>query len=163
LLLLLIAGAAWAIKSKIDTNAKNKLVASIQDPRTMREAVDSGKITRDEGREAMQAVFEQRMDKQMDEYFALKAAADRTKYLDKLIDEEQARRKEWEQRAATQPSTRPSRRPTTQSTTQPTTRPNRPFDPARQLDRVQGGNPVRKAQRAEFMAAMRQRMAQRGI
>jgi len=164
LALLLISAGAWAIKLKLDANAKARLLASIQeDPRKMRDAVDAGKITREEGREAMQTMFEQRMDKQMDDYFALKTPADRTKYLDKLIDEQEARRKEWEQRAATQPSTRPWRRPTTQSTTQPTTRPNRPFDPTRQLDRVQGGNPVRKAQRAEFMAAMRQRMMQRGI
>jgi len=162
--LLVLTAAAWGIKRKMDANAKASLLASLQqDPRKMREAVDAGKISRDEGREAMQAMFEQRMDKQMDDYFSLKSAQDRTKYLDKLIDEQESRRKEWEQRAATRPTTQPRPRPTTGPTTGPSTRPNRPFDPARQLDRMQGGNPVRKAQRAEFMAAMRQRRAQRGL
>jgi hypothetical protein len=164
LVLLVLAAGAWAIKSRKDANARDKFIASLQeDPRKLWEAERNGQITREERDQAMDTAREQREDKQMDEFFALKTPAERNKYLDKMLDEGEARRRDWQQRAATQPTTRPSRRPTTQSTTRPTTRPNRPFDPARQLSGVQGGNPVRKAQRAEFRAAMRQRMAQRGM
>ncbi len=72
----------------------------------------------------MQQAREERENKQLDEYFSLKTQAERDKHLDKLIDEMEARRKEWERRAATQPTTRPNerRRSTTQPTTGPTTR-----------------------------------------
>jgi uncharacterized membrane protein YgcG len=164
---LIAGGATWAIRAHLKANEKAAVIASIKDPREMRKAVEAGKISREDAWEAMQQAREERENKQMDEYFALKTQKDREKYLDKMIDDMEARRKEWERRAATQPTTRPDRerrRSTTQPTTGPTTRPNdRRNDPGRQLNRVQGGDPTRKAQRAAFMSAMRQRMAQRGV
>jgi uncharacterized membrane protein YgcG len=164
LVVLIAGGATWAIRIHLKANQKAETLASLtKDPRQMFQAVRDGKIDREEARDAMEKAWEERQNKQMDEYFAMKTQADRDKYLDKMIDEMEARRKEWERRAATQPTTRPARRATTGPTTGPTTRPNRPNDPGRQLNRVQGGNPVRNAQRAAFMNAMRQRMSQRGI
>lgn len=161
-IVLIVGGATWAIVARHNANAraneKAAVLASLQNnPRDMRKAIESGQVTRED----MQQMWEERENKQMDAYFAISTQADRNKYLDKLIDEEQARQKERQQRASTRPTTRPARS-TTQPTTGPTTRPNR-FDPNKQRERVQGGDPTRKAQRAAFQAAMRARMAQRGI
>ena len=162
-IVLVVGGATWAIRAKMQANNKAKLLASIQNPRDAREAVEAGTVKREEVWEAMQKQWEERENKQMDAFFAINTQADRNKYLDKLIDEEQARQKERERRASTRPTTRPwQQRSTTQPATGPTTRPNR-FDPQRQLNGVQGGDPTRKAQRAAFRSAMRARMAQRGI
>ncbi|MBC8106433.1 MAG: hypothetical protein H7Z14_07585 [Anaerolineae bacterium] len=163
-IVLIIGGATWAIRAHLKASAKADTLAALpKNPRDLFQAVRDGKIDREDAREAMQAAREAEENKRLDEYFALKTQADRNKYIDKVIDEMEARRKEWERQASTRPTTRPADRATTRPTTGPTTRPNRRNDPGRQLNNVQGGNPVRQAQRAAMMAAMRARMAQRGI
>jgi hypothetical protein len=154
LVIALTGSIAWGVRAY----RQHKLLASLQqDPRKAFDAAREGKISREQAREIMQESWEKRMDKQLDDYFAL-PEKDRTKYLDKQIDEMQARMREWQSRAATQPSRRP--------TTGPATRPNRDRggdQVARMRGRIETGDPARKAQRAEYMAAMRQLMAQRGI
>ncbi len=155
---LLIIGLSTSAVFAIRAYRQRKLIASLQeDPRKAFDAAREGKITRDQARQIMEDSRERRMDKQLDEYFAL-PEKDRVKYLDKQIDEMQARMREWQSRAATQPARRP--------TTEPTTRPNRDRggDPvARMRTRIETGDPARKAQRAAYMSAMRERMQQRGI
>lgn len=163
MILLIIGGAAWAIRIRLKANekvaAKQVALASIKSPRDAFRAVQAGQLSWDD----LEKLREERENKQMDEFFALKTQADRDRYLDKQIDEMEARRKEFQQRAATQPTTRPWQHSTTRPTSGPTTRPNRRNDPGQQLNRVQGGDPVRNAQRAAYRSAMRARMAARGI
>jgi hypothetical protein len=153
LLVLVLGAGVWGFVSY----RHQRLLASLQkDPEKIRDAERAGKISRDEGRELFMNNREQRMDEQMDKYFSLPPGPQRTALLDKQIDEMQAQMRQWQSRAATRPTSRP--------TTGPTSRPNdRWGDPSQQMARVQGGNPARKAQRAEYRAAMQQRLAQRGI
>ncbi|MDB5354148.1 MAG: hypothetical protein JWN24_601 [Phycisphaerales bacterium] len=82
--------------------ASLKLVAVKQDRAQLTEAVNSGRITRDEGRALMRDVWAERQQKQMDEYFALPPGDERNRMLDKLIDDREARRKERDARRAAQ-------------------------------------------------------------
>ncbi len=153
-LLLSVSGfAMWRSYSK------QKLLASLgDDPRRVRDAVEEGKITREEARDVFEQAGEARMNKTMDEYFALPTGKEREKYLDKMIDEMEARRRDWQQRAATQPTTRPNRPDRGE---RPMTQPN---DRARRMaTRMDSTPPERRAKMAEFRAAMAARMAARGI
>ena len=152
---LLIGGSVtWALWPK----DRQKLVAELGGDRDkIREAVDSGKITRDEARDAMRQRWEAEQTKRVNDFFALPPGKERDKYLDRVIDEMEARRRDWEQR---------------RSTTQPTTRPmpdgpaTRPTDAQRARGRAERGDrtpPDQRAKRAEFMSAMMKRMQQRGI
>jgi hypothetical protein len=149
-----ITVGAWAMWR---SHNKQKLLASIKDdPRKVREAVRDGQITRDDARDVMMDAFEARMNKTVDDYFALDQK-DRDKYLDKLIDEQEAMRRQWQQRATTRPTSRPARedRPAT-------TRPAGDMQ-QRMRERADRTPPERTARRAEFMAAMMQRRAARGL
>jgi len=154
--------AIWAYRS----HAKTKLIAEIKtniDFQKAREAVDSGTISRDEMREVMRGAFEERMDKQLDLYFALPIGPERQAFLDTQIDEMQQRMKERAARAPSQPATRPWGPPPGQAGA--TSRPAR--DPAQQIarmrSRMENGTPARQALRAQFIQEMRARMAARGI
>ena len=148
---------AWAMYR---AHAKEKLLASLKDdPRRVREAVRDGQITRDDARDVMMDAAEARWNKTTDEYFALDAKG-REKYLDKLIDEQEAMRRQWQQRAATQPTSRPSTRPAWAD--RPTTQPAGDMQ-RRMRERADRTPPERTARRAEFMAAMMQRRVERGL
>ena len=152
-----ITVGAWAMWR---SHSKQKLLASLKDdPRKVREAVQQGQISREDARDVMMDAFEARMNKTMDEYFALDAKA-REKYLDKLIDEQEAMRRQWQQRAATQPATRPTTRPDRGD--RPATRPAGDMQ-QRMRERADRTPPERTARRAEFMAAMMQRRMERGL
>lgn len=156
---LLLSMSGWAMWR---SHSKQKLLASVaDDPRKIREAVDQGTITRQEARDAFEQAMEARMNKTMDEYFVLPAGKERDKYLDKMIDEMEARRREWQQRATTQPTTRPNREDRADRGDRPATQPN---DRARRMaTRMDSTPPERRAKMAEFRAAMAARMAARGI
>lgn len=154
------------------TARAKELVANITTPGAgfdaMRKAVEAGEITRDQawaaGREAMEKMMKERVDG-----FFNTPVKERDKYLDKLIDEElkrqkewEARRKEWEARQATQPTTRPDRGE------------RRGGDgERREQDRgtpggggMRGGDntsPVDRAKQQEFRAAMQRRAQERGV
>jgi hypothetical protein len=148
-----ISVGAWAMWR---AHAREKLLASIKDdPRKVREAVEQGQISREDARETMMEAFESRMNKTMDDYFALQPK-DREKYLDKLIDEQEAMRRQWQQRATTRPATRPARED------RPTSRPAGDWQ-RRAGERADRTPPERQAKRAEFMAAMMQRRMERGL
>jgi hypothetical protein len=150
-----ISVAGWSMWR---AHARAQLLASIKDdPRKMRDAVEQGQISREDAWQAMGEAREAQMNKVMDDYFAL-APKDREKYLDKLIDEQEAMRRQWQQRATTRPSTRPARedRPT------PASRPAGDWQ-RRANERADRTPPERQAKRAEFMAAMMQRRMERGL
>jgi len=144
---------AWAMWR---AHAKAKLLASIKDdPRKARQAVEQGQISREDAWQAVGEVREAQMNKVMDDYFALQPK-DRDKYLDKLIDEQEARMREFQRRATTRPTTRPARQDP------PTSRPAGDWQ-RRAGERADRTPPERQAKRAEFMAAMMQRRMERGL
>jgi len=126
----------------------------------MREAVDSGQVTRDQMRAARDEEREREERERTDAYFAL-PADQRDAYLDKIIDEFQERMKRWQNDG---PQTRPTSRPAREEG-EPTTRPQRtPEERAQQQQqRMDSQAPADRAKRAEFRAAMMKRMQDRGI
>lgn len=130
----------------------------------VRQAVESGQITWDQMRSAGREAFEKAEKERMTAYFST-PAKDRQKYLDKLIDDMQKMRAEWEARRAAQgPTTRPERRERPEGA--PTTRPE--GERGEQRAGMMGGrgdnmSPVDRAMNQEFRAALRRRMEERGI
>ena len=155
----LVLGLSYGAWAMWRSHGKQKLLASIKDdPRKMRDAVEQGQISREEAGELRWEMMEARMDKTMGEYFAL-PPAQREKFLDKMIDDMQARGREWQRRAASQPSTRPER---DRGGDRPTTGPSE--ERRRQMAaRGDSTPPEKRAQRAEFRAAMMARMQARGM
>lgn len=128
----------------------------------VRKAVDSGQITREAAWAAGREAWEKAEKERMTGYFNT-PAKDRDKYLDKLIDDMQKMRKEWEARRAAQAQEpRPERRREENPTT-------RPEGERREGQRMGGGargdsqSPVDRAMNQEFRAAMMKRMQERGI
>ena len=127
----------------------------------MRTLVDKGEITRDQARDAMQEAREKEEQARMDAYFKT-PAKDRDEYLDKMIDEMQKRMADWQKnRPTTGPSTRPDR-PDRQNRG-PGTQPTDAERAARASARADNQSPIQRAQQSEFRAALRARMAARGI
>ena len=140
----------------------------------VREAVDAGEVSRDAMREAMGNAMRQRIEKVVDDYFAL-PEAQREKYLDQQIDEFERMRKQWEAQSTTRPSaTQPGatpgegrdgrgpradgERPTTQEMEQ-----RREEMRQRMAERMANTPPDRRAKMAEFFAAIQKRRAERGL
>jgi hypothetical protein len=139
----------------------------------VREAVDAGEVSRDAMREAMGDAMRQRMEKVVDDYFAL-PESQREKYLDQQIDEFERMRQRWESERANRPSTQPGatpgegrdgrgpradgERPTTQEMEQ-----RREEMRQRMAERMANTPPDRRAKMAEFFAAMQKRRAERGL
>lgn len=113
------------------------------------EAYMAGKISPAERDKAMQNVGSIWMTRRLDEYWQL-SAAQRTAYLDKIIDEQERWRPRWLTwiaRAATQPATRAAET----------------LDPLRLKQRIESLPPHRRAQAAEMARAMRERRVARGF
>jgi uncharacterized membrane protein YgcG len=162
LTVLVVSAGSWAMWRSY---SKQKVLASIgDDPRRIRQAVEEGQISRDEAREAFMEAMEARMNRSMDEFFVLPAGKERDAYLDRMIDEMEARRREWQERSTTQPTTRPNwaERRGDGPATQPSDA-DRAQRAQRAAQRADSTPPERRAQRAEFMSAMQKRMAERGI
>ncbi len=154
--LVALSAGVWAMWR---AHSRDKLLAALKDdPRKLRQAVEDGQISREDARETMADASEARMNKTMDDYFALPAGKERDKYLDKMIDEQEAMRRRWQQRAATQPSTRPAR----DRDERPTSRPAGDWQ-QRRAERADRTPPERQAKRAEFTRAMMQRRTERGL
>jgi hypothetical protein len=103
----------------------------------------------------------QMMDYQMETYFTL-PATDRTAYLDKMIDQMQAMRKDMEQMRSQMPDRpRDVNDPNRQARQQ--ARAARMADPSNARARSERGTPEQTAKRRQFMDAMQARMKQRGI
>lgn len=142
----------------------DKLAAELakKGPEEMRKAVESGQIPREVAWEAFGAAREMEMQKQMNTFFALKTPADRNKFLDKMIDEQQARMREWQQRATTRPARPEGERRERGPTTQPDEARRKEME-QRRNERADKQSPTQRAQRVEFMMAMRKRMEERGM
>lgn len=104
----------------------------------------------------------QMMDYQMETYFTL-PATDRTAYLDKMIDQMQAMRKDMEQMRSQMPDRqRPDANDPNRQARQ-AARAARMADPSNARAGAERGTALQRAQRQQFMEAMRARMQQRGI
>lgn len=155
LLVLVGGGVTWALRPKDPA----KVLAEIGNDRDkIRQAVDEGRISREDVWEVMRERREAEETKRVDAFFALPPGKERDKYLDKMIDEMESRRREWQQRAATQPSTRPAR-----DRDGPSTRPSDAERQRRMAMRDDSTPPAQRAKRVEFRAAMMKRMQERGI
>lgn len=164
----LIAVAAGATFALWPVDPQKQIDAlAMKSPEDIRKAVDSGAVPREVAWEAFGQQREREMQQRMDTYFALKTDAERSKYLDKMIDEMQSRMREWQSRAATRPGGDPrgpggDRRRGDGPTSQPSDDQRKERE-QRRAARADATPTAQKAQRAEFMAAMRKRMEQRGI
>jgi PAS domain-containing protein len=161
--LLLAAGLGWAFKPLSEEKKIERMVeklAKVENPRDgfreLREAVEKGQLTEEQAMQAGMAA----MDRRMDEYFALAEGKPRQEYLDRLIDQFESQRREWEQRAATRPSEGRNRRGDG-----PTTRPGGwgRGDAAQRMLRQQSVPPERMARMMKFMQDMAARRAERGL
>ncbi|MDB5299602.1 MAG: hypothetical protein JWO87_1265 [Phycisphaerales bacterium] len=143
--------------------ASLKIAAANQDRAQLTEAMNNGRITRDEGRALMRDVWVDRQQKQMDEYFALPPGDARNQVMDKLIDDREARRKEMEaRRAALGPAGAPPRpMPGGPSAAGPQG-PGGPNAAAR-ATRIESIPPASRAQWQQFRYDMNQRLAARGM
>jgi len=97
------------------------------------------------------------MEQRVDAYFALATPAEKQKYLDSMLDEMQKRMSEFRNR----PTTRPAGQ--TGGGDRPGGGGGNRFDPERMKKRMESTPPARQAKMAEFHAAMRKRMTERGI
>jgi hypothetical protein len=134
-----------------------------------REAFQSASLTDDDRQRMRENMFNTYMAPMMDGYFALSDTKQREAYLDKLIDQQEARRREW---ARNRPSTRPAANAAqaggNNNNAQAGRNGNRQRgagrnDPARQKARIENTPPERQVKMAEFFAAMRARREARGM
>lgn len=171
------AGHRSTVREKEKAQAIASQVAQDLDFQRVRQAVDTGEVSRDAMRDAMGQAMRQRMEKVVDDYFAL-PEAQRQKYLDQQIDEFERLRKQWEAQSATRPVTTPpssgrgegrrddgrddgrrdGERPTTQEMEQ-----RRAEMRQRMTERMASMPPDRRAKMAEFFAAIQKRRAERGL
>ena len=151
LALVVVIGLAKGWKAHRDNQRRQQLIAQLQkeqSPARLREAVRSGQITRQDARQ----VFASRAMKRLDNYFKLPPGPTRTQYLDKQIDEFQARRAQFEARrqlASAQPPANAGNGP--------------PAGMGNRAARMESVPPEQRAQMQQFHYDMRQRMQQRGI
>lgn len=146
------------------TNYEAKAQAlAAQGPEAMRKAIDSGELPREVAWDAMGQAWEADQQKRLDAYFALNTPVERTRYLDQMINEMEARRKEWDARAATRPSGDRERRDRRDGPASQPSEARRAEMGKRRAERADKQPPEKRAQRAEFMVAMRKRMTERGI
>ena len=154
----------WAQENRARQLAASVTTAGPSGFATMRKAVDSGEITREQAWAARREAMEKRIQLEAQGYFKT-PEKDRDKYLDKLIDEMQKRMKEMEAARAANPTTRPAREgpPRDGATTRPD---------GERRDRGPGGmfggggdntSPTDRAMRQEFGVAMSKRMQERGV
>lgn len=156
----LVAGGGVTFALWPSDDAAEAIALAQKDPNELRKAVESGQIPREVAWEAFGAAREMEMQKQMNAFFALKTPADRNKFLDKMIDEQQARMREWQQRATTRPARAEGER------RGPSTQPNeqrRKEMEQRRNERADKRSPTERAQRVEFIMAMQNRLKERGI
>jgi len=104
----------------------------------------------------MRERMQQMMERRLDDYFAL-PPAERTAYLDRMIDEMADRR------ARRPPPTARSRPEPSSESPRPPRRRGRGFAPERMKRHIEKTPPEVRARRMEFHKAMRKRMEERGI
>lgn len=128
-----------------------------------REVFRQANLSEEERHAAFENTMGQRFEQRLDEFFALPPGPQRDAYLDKIIDQMEARRN----RAATRPSATGGNATANASGRQG----GRGHwggrgggnNPARMKNRIERSSPERRTKFAEFSAAMRARRAQRGL
>ena len=140
---LVLAAAALAWRSHRQTERQKLVAALAQDPRTMNAAVQSGQVSTSEANRAIIQSETQKAQQRLHDYFALPPGKPREDYLDRLIDQIQ---KEIPSARAKQAATPPP-----------------PPDRHQVVGLIEEMPPAFKAQMAEFMKAMLDRIKQRGI
>lgn len=125
----------------------------------------ASQLSREERRAAFENLFGNRMQEQVDAYFALPPGPQRTAAIDKVIDEMEQRRSEWAQRAATRPANeqRPPRGEASNGGDGTGERRGGRMDPGRMKDRIENVPPERRAKMSEYIAEIRKRRAERGL
>jgi hypothetical protein len=176
-LLLLIVGTVWAFRGRSDAQLE-KVRAMGQELFNGKERPDPQKFEdfrrevgqlRPEQREQLMQEREQRRDTELAQFFQL-PQGQRNAFLDKQIQEEEQRRKEWERRRAqagqqgrTPGQTTGQAGPNSNSGQQ--ARRNRSFDEntERRNARLDRSTPEQRARRTAYRAAMDQRRKQLGL
>ncbi|MGH7214960.1 MAG: hypothetical protein ACREIT_09370, partial [Tepidisphaeraceae bacterium] len=133
-----------------------------KNPMELFRAARDANLSDDERMTGMQNVMSARWNKTLDGYFA-QTIPQRTAYLDQIIDQQEKARGQWAQRrnsATTRPTGTSEARREGGSGGRGG---GRWADPARMKQRLENTPPARRAQFAEFMKAMRDRRAARGL
>lgn len=148
-----------------------RLMADDVDRRAMfRQGHDLPEAERQQARQNMREIMQAGMNQRMNEYFQLTTQAQKNAYLDKMIDEMQKRRAEWEQRRQNRPQE--ERPPAEARTDNPSADENanrrggggrHTPSPERVKTRIENRDPYEHAQRMQFFEDMRKRMTERGI
>lgn len=154
----------WRIREWHDPNTPNPLK---QSGKEMADYMASDRFKQLSGREQMnyaRAGFEKVMDYHIETYFSI-PKEQKTAYLDKLIDQMQAQRANFEQNRPRRDANDPNRQRRIDRARQ---QQNRGGGTAasrgnRSRARSERGTPEQRAQRMQFMADMGARMQQRGI
>jgi hypothetical protein len=176
-LMLLIAGAAWALRPRSDAQVEkikqmqDEMLASGRPPRPedfdrmRRETAQLSDAQRRQVGEHMRDNMQRRMEKQIDDYFALPPQK-RTAYLDKQIQDEEKRRKEREARRAQDAGNR-SRNPQNGQGQSANAGGGRNANPNARSEgrnrRLDGTSPDQRAKQAAYRAAMQQRRIALGL
>jgi CHASE3 domain sensor protein len=136
--------------------SRQQFLASIQDdPLKVLEATSQGRLSGEDGYQAMMLALRNQIDRRLDEYFSLPAGAPREQYLDRLIEQMQSRRREVQTRAATRPAIAQAVRELEQRAGP---------DRARRMQAMMEQlPPQRRAQMAEMAAAVMKRRLARGL
>lgn len=151
LVLMLIAGLVHGWRVHRENQRRIALIALLQkeqNPAKVREAIRSGQINRQDARQ----VFASRTQKRLEDYFRLPPGPKRVQYLDKQIDDFQARRAQFE-----------ARRPQIASAQASAVAPGTPSGMNNRAARMESVPPENRAQMQQFRYDMRQRMQQRNI
>jgi len=150
---LVAGGGVWWIR----VVQHNRYVASLSnDPRQAFTAMQEGKISDDEFHKSMEPRV-QMWQERVDHYFEIPVGPQRVKYLDGMIDEMEQRRAEMKKERAK------AGNPATQPANGPATRPAMADRQQRMASRMQSMPPQKRAQMAEFVAAVMKRRAERGL
>jgi hypothetical protein len=153
LVVILIAGLVHGWRIHRENQRRLALIAQLQkeqNPAKLREMIHSGQITRQDARQ----VFASRTQKRLEDYFKLPPGSKRVQYLDKQIDDFQARRAQFEARRQLA-SARPPRDNATGN--------GPPPGANNRAARMESIPPENRAEMQQFRYDMQQRMQQRNI
>ena len=139
----LVTTLAW--RSHRENEHQRLVVSLAADPPKMAAAVQSGEVNSHEANAAVLKSETQRFEERVRGYFALPAGKPRQDYLDRVIDrvQKEIQSAKAQHAAMQEPTTHPSRQEV--------------------VGLIEEMSPALKAQMAEFMRAMVERIKQRGI
>ncbi|HEX4125851.1 MAG TPA: hypothetical protein VHY37_14080 [Tepidisphaeraceae bacterium] len=149
--LLLIGIAIRELVGVYKAHKHQQFINSIKDdPQKMRDAEKAGQISQQEREALRRDESEERMNKTMDQYFAL-SPSDRAAWMRNLIKEQEARREHWQQMRAAGGG--PTSRPWGNGGNNPNAQ-NQANNAASRTARYESRNPTRMSQFQQFHADM---------